>query len=247
MTPPVFAHGALRLYLLALLEDGPKHGYELIKALSDRFGGTYSPSAGTVYPRLAKLEEEGLVATSRDGRRTVYSITDAGRAELEDRRDELADVEQDISASVRRLADTLRDELRASMRGLRADLAATAETARQAAKRGGHAPSSRWDAAPAPGSPDAHVPSADAGPASGREWAAETGAASASTPPGRAETLWDNRGRLAEAEMLVQSFRDDIRIELRSYAATHTVTDVALEALRQALEATRAAIRTALR
>ena len=44
---PVFAHGALRLYLLALLESGPKHGYELIKALKERFGGTYSPSAGT--------------------------------------------------------------------------------------------------------------------------------------------------------------------------------------------------------
>jgi DNA-binding PadR family transcriptional regulator len=53
--PPVFAHGALRLYLLALLESGPKHGYELIKALSERFGGTYSPSAGTIYPRLGKL------------------------------------------------------------------------------------------------------------------------------------------------------------------------------------------------
>ena len=85
--PPVFAHGALRLYLLALLESGPKHGYELIKALSDRFGGTYSPSAGTIYPRLGKLEEEGLVATSSEGRRTNYSITDAGRVELDRRRD----------------------------------------------------------------------------------------------------------------------------------------------------------------
>ena len=76
--PPVFAHGALRLYLLALLESGPKHGYELIKALSERFGGTYSPSAGTIYPRLGKLEEEGLVATRTEGRRTNYSITPAG-------------------------------------------------------------------------------------------------------------------------------------------------------------------------
>ena len=57
--PPVFAHGALRLYLLSLLESGPKHGYELIKALSERFGGTYSPSAGTIYPRLGKLEDAG--------------------------------------------------------------------------------------------------------------------------------------------------------------------------------------------
>ena len=49
--PPVFAHGQLRLYLLALLEQRPMHGYEVITALSDRFGGTYRPSAGTIYPR----------------------------------------------------------------------------------------------------------------------------------------------------------------------------------------------------
>jgi DNA-binding PadR family transcriptional regulator len=128
--PPVFAHGALRLYLLALLESGPKHGYELIKALKDRFGGTYSPSAGTIYPRLGKLEEEGLVATESAGRRTNYRITAAGLAELDRRRDELAGVENDISASVRRLADDLREDIRSNMRGLRADLAATAEAAR---------------------------------------------------------------------------------------------------------------------
>jgi DNA-binding PadR family transcriptional regulator len=132
--PPVFAHGALRLYLLALLEAGPKHGYELIKALSDRFGGTYSPSAGTIYPRLGKLEEEGLVATENQGRRTNYRITAAGLAELDSRREELETVENDISASVRRLADDLRADIRSNMRGLRADLAATAEAARTAVR-----------------------------------------------------------------------------------------------------------------
>ncbi|MBD1540781.1 helix-turn-helix transcriptional regulator [Arthrobacter sp. IA7] len=132
--PPVFAHGALRLYLLALLESGPKHGYELIKALSERFGGTYSPSAGTIYPRLGKLEEEGLVATESQGRRTNYRITAAGLAELNSRREELETVENDIAASVRRLADDLRADIRSNMRGLRADLAATAEAARTAAR-----------------------------------------------------------------------------------------------------------------
>jgi DNA-binding PadR family transcriptional regulator len=131
--PAVFAHGALRLYLLALLESGPKHGYELIKALKERFGGTYSPSAGTIYPRLGKLEEEGLVATEVSGRRTNYRITPAGLAELNLRREELAAVEKEISASVRRLADNLREDIRSNMRGLRADLAATAEAARAGA------------------------------------------------------------------------------------------------------------------
>ena len=77
---PVFAHGQLRLYLLALLEEAPRHGYEVIRALEERFGGLYVPSAGSVYPRLARLEEEGLVARSDEGRTAVYRITDAGRA-----------------------------------------------------------------------------------------------------------------------------------------------------------------------
>ena len=79
---PTFSHGDLRLYLLNLLDEGPRHGYDIMQALSDRTGGTYTPSAGTVYPRLSKLEEEGLVTKSVDGRKTVYEITDAGRAEV---------------------------------------------------------------------------------------------------------------------------------------------------------------------
>ena len=73
---PVFAHGNLRLYLLSLLAESPKHGYELIQALSERFGGTYSPSAGTIYPRLAKLEEEGLV--TKNDRRPQDRLLDHG-------------------------------------------------------------------------------------------------------------------------------------------------------------------------
>jgi DNA-binding PadR family transcriptional regulator len=200
--PPVFAHGALRLYLLALLESGPKHGYELMKALSDRFGGTYSPSAGTIYPRLAKLEEEGLVATHTEGRRTNYRITPAGLVELNGRREELAGVENDISASVRRLADQLRQDIRVNMQGLRADLAATAEAAR-------------------------------------------TSARNAATPAGTRYSKESDR-RLREAEMLVQSFRDDIRIELRRHAGAGPVTPVTLETVRTVLDQARISIRNSL-
>ncbi|WP_430647298.1 PadR family transcriptional regulator [Agromyces sp. GXS1127] len=133
MTPPVFAHGNLRLYLLALLEERPRHGYELIQALSDRFGGTYSPSAGTIYPRLAKLEEEGLVAKRTDGRKSVYEITDAGRAELDARRHELDAIEEDVTDSVRRLAEGVRAEVDSAMRSLRAELATAAREAKKAA------------------------------------------------------------------------------------------------------------------
>jgi DNA-binding PadR family transcriptional regulator len=130
MTPPVFAHGHLRLYLLGLLAERPMHGYELIQALSDRFGGTYAPSAGTIYPRLARLEEEGLVTKQADGRRTVYAVTDAGRREVEFRRSELDGIEADVSDSVRRLADDVRASVDDAMRTLRADLAAAARDVR---------------------------------------------------------------------------------------------------------------------
>src|SRR5204863_5277854 len=83
----VFKHGALRLYLLKLLGDQPRHGYEVISLLEDRFLGFYAPSAGTVYPRLARLETEGLVEHEESDGRKVYRLTDAGRAEL-DRHDQ---------------------------------------------------------------------------------------------------------------------------------------------------------------
>ncbi len=130
MTPPVFAHGHLRLYLLSLLADEPMHGYELILALEERFGGTYTPSAGTIYPRLAKLGEDGLVAKTQDGRKSVYNITDAGRAELAAREHELDSIENDVSDSVRRLADEVRENVNQAMKSLRADLAAAAREAR---------------------------------------------------------------------------------------------------------------------
>lgn len=123
---PVFAHGSLRLYLLHLLQESPKHGYELIQALTDRFGGTYSPSAGTIYPRLAKLEEEGLVTKTTDGRKSIYTITDAGRAELAAKADQLSSIENEVTDSVRRLADEVRSDVSAAMRSLRADLASAA-------------------------------------------------------------------------------------------------------------------------
>lgn len=134
MSPAVFAHGHLRLYLLSLLAERSMHGYELIQALSDRFGGTYVPSAGTIYPRLAKLEEEGLVTKEADGRKTVYAITDAGRAELEQRAGDLDGIEVELTDSVRRLADEVRSSVTDAMKTLRADLAAAAREARESAE-----------------------------------------------------------------------------------------------------------------
>lgn len=141
MTPAVFSHGDLRLYLLSLLAEGPQHGYGIIQALTDRTGGTYTPSAGTIYPRLAKLEEEGLVTKSVDGRMTIYSITDAGRAELSSREGDLAGIEADLADSVRLIANEVRQSVQEAMKSLRADLAAAANDERTSAKsrtRSGH-------------------------------------------------------------------------------------------------------------
>ncbi|CAN5501736.1 hypothetical protein BH09ACT4_BH09ACT4_08570 [soil metagenome] len=137
MSPAVFAHGHLRLYLLSLLDERSMHGYELIQALSDRFGGTYVPSAGTIYPRLAKLEDEGLVTKEVDGRKTVYAITPAGRAELAARAGDLDGIESELSDSVRRLADEVRTSVTDAMKTLRADLAAAARDARDDAQTNG--------------------------------------------------------------------------------------------------------------
>lgn len=130
---PVFSHGDLRLYLLSLLDEAPRHGYDIIQALSDRTGGTYTPSAGTVYPRLAKLEEDGLVTKTVDGRKTVYEITDAGRAEVAARAADLEGIEADLADSVRLIADQVRGSVRDAMRSLRADLASAAQQERASA------------------------------------------------------------------------------------------------------------------
>jgi len=132
---PVFSHGDLRLYLLNLLDEAPRHGYDIIQALSDRTGGTYTPSAGTIYPRLAKLEEEGLVSKSVDGRKTVYEITDAGRAEVAARTGDLEGIEAGLTDSVRLIADEVRSNVREAMKSLRADLAAATREERSTTRQ----------------------------------------------------------------------------------------------------------------
>jgi DNA-binding PadR family transcriptional regulator len=75
--------GDIRLALLSGLTDGPAHGYELIQRLSDRTGGRWKPSPGSVYPTLQMLEEAGFASSSQQDDKRVYSITEAGQAELQ--------------------------------------------------------------------------------------------------------------------------------------------------------------------
>ena len=78
-----FAHGDLRLVILHLIAEKPRHGYEIIKAIEERVGGAYSPSPGTVYPTLTLLEEMGLVTVSQgEGTKRLHTITPEGEAHL---------------------------------------------------------------------------------------------------------------------------------------------------------------------
>jgi DNA-binding PadR family transcriptional regulator len=83
----MLAHGDLRLLALGLIDEQPRHGYEIIKLLEDKTEGWYSPSPGVVYPTLTWLEEVGYVTAQADGAKKLYSITDEGRAYLKQNRD----------------------------------------------------------------------------------------------------------------------------------------------------------------
>jgi DNA-binding PadR family transcriptional regulator len=80
--PRMFGHGHLKFVLLDLLQERPKHGYEMIKDLQDRSSGFYTPSAGAVYPTLQLLEDRGWVTSETVEGKKVYAITDGGRAAL---------------------------------------------------------------------------------------------------------------------------------------------------------------------
>ena len=83
----MFESGELRLVLLKLIADEPRHGYDLIRAIEDLTGGEYAPSPGIVYPTLTYLEEAGYVTAQADGAKRLYTITAEGRAHLEENRD----------------------------------------------------------------------------------------------------------------------------------------------------------------
>lgn len=75
----------MKFVLLSLLEEAPSHGYDLIRRLEERSHGFYSPSAGSIYPVLQKLQDKGLVSSQESDGRRVYSITEAGRAFMAER------------------------------------------------------------------------------------------------------------------------------------------------------------------
>ncbi|ROP63326.1 MULTISPECIES: PadR family transcriptional regulator [unclassified Curtobacterium] len=82
--------GDVRLAILGLLAEGPQNGYAIIKTIAERTGGAWKPSPGSVYPTLQQLVDEDLVVSTGDGRKTLFELTDAGKAEAESKADEIA-------------------------------------------------------------------------------------------------------------------------------------------------------------
>lgn len=80
----------LRLVLLKLIADKPRHGYDLIRDIEERTGGAYAPSAGVIYPTLTMLDDMGLIEAVSEGSRKEYAATEAGRTHLEERAEEVA-------------------------------------------------------------------------------------------------------------------------------------------------------------
>ena len=111
--PRMFDSGALRLVVLGLIAEEPRHGYDIIKALEAKFQGTYSPSPGAIYPMLQMLEEADLVVSEADGNKRLFSITDAGKAYLEENAAELERINAQISHVVGKMGGAaIGDELR---------------------------------------------------------------------------------------------------------------------------------------
>lgn len=111
----MFEQGDLKYVILKLLDEKPRHGYDVIKELEEKSCGAYAPSAGTVYPTLQLLEDLGYASvTPEEGGKKIYSITDAGRTYLEQNKSAVEDVFErlaDVGASI--VSDAVMDINRA--------------------------------------------------------------------------------------------------------------------------------------
>jgi DNA-binding PadR family transcriptional regulator len=115
-----FGAEALRILVLHLLKQEPRHGYDLIKAIENMSGGLYSPSPGMIYPMLNMLADEGLIEElAGEESRRRYAITDAGRAALDAAEEQLKDALQRLADMARCNTNDDREPLREAMHDLR--------------------------------------------------------------------------------------------------------------------------------
>ncbi len=206
---PVFRHGRLRLYLLKLLDESPRHGYEVIRLLQDRFMGVYAPSPGTIYPRLARLEEDGLVTHEEVNGKKVYSITDKGREEIRSRLGDLADLEDELTESLRDVAREISEDVRDTVRTIREELASAAREFSAEGSKQRRPSGDRRDAGSQGREPD---DAAGAG-------ASDTGGPDTGDKPGSGEGRSDETRRIRdEARRSREQMRARFRAQGRSHA-----------------------------
>lgn len=116
----MFEQGALRLVMLHLLEEKPRHGYEVIKAIEQMVGGGYTPSPGVVYPTLTLLEEMGYATVqAEEGGKKLYRITDEGQAHLKENGEVLAQVLRKFELRRQEQPDADAPELRRAVQNFR--------------------------------------------------------------------------------------------------------------------------------
>ena len=237
---PVFRHGRLRLYLLKLLDESPRHGYEVIRLLQDRFMGVYSPSPGTIYPRLARLEEEGLVTHDESEGRKVYRITEKGREELRNRSEDLTELEDELTASVRDIAREVTEDVRETVRSLREELTWAARDihGRNQAPPRGRGSASR-DSASRDSAGQGSAGQGSAGRDSASQGSASQGSATTGTTGDDAEAWARAAGH--EAEARTQEARNDAKEQAR--AARDHARQAAADAREGAREARESARR----
>ena len=107
----MFESGEMKYVILRLIKEKPRHGYEVIKALEERMAGCYTPSAGTVYPTLQLLEDQGYVLIVEQDGKKIYHITPEGERFLDEHKSTLDDI-----------ADRVRDAVRGFAGGAMGDL-----------------------------------------------------------------------------------------------------------------------------
>lgn len=117
---PMFESGEMKFVILELLREKPMHGYEIIKALEERMHGCYTPSAGTVYPTLQLLEDQGYVRVVESEGRKVYHLTPEGEAFLGEHKDLIDEIFDRVRDTVREFAGGSMGDLNAAFARLAA-------------------------------------------------------------------------------------------------------------------------------
>lgn len=110
-------HGDLRLLILSLIAEQPRHGYDLMTEIEERTGGAYKPSAGVMYPALEVIQDMGLVKSKKEDGKRIFSITPEGAAELEANAETLAKIQSQLDALAQPKTDPM--DVRSASRSLR--------------------------------------------------------------------------------------------------------------------------------